>query len=91
MPDSFYLSGFFAFIMKTIIVVGASKGIGKEIALKFKRNNYNVIATYLTSYNDALILKEKGIDIYKVDICSSLEVKGLFEYAIEKYKKSLLK
>ena len=30
--------------MKTVIVTGASKGIGRETALKFANNNFKVIA-----------------------------------------------
>lgn len=73
--------------MKTIIVIGGCKGIGKSISLKFKSKNYNVISTYLNSYNQALQLKDLGIDVLKVDITNYNQVEQLFNYAISKYKK----
>ena len=74
--------------MKTVIITGASRGIGRETAIKFKQNNYNVIGTYLNSQNDALILKENyGIDIEPLNVSDSESVKSFFDYAINKYGK----
>lgn len=33
--------------MKNVIITGAATGIGKELALHFAKNNWNVIATML--------------------------------------------
>ncbi len=73
--------------MKTVIIVGGCKGIGKSISLKFKKNNYNVLATYLNSYDDALKLKDLKIDVKKVDCTSEKDMQELFSYALLKYKK----
>ena len=35
-------------IMKTVLITGASRGIGRQIALKFAENNYNVVINYQT-------------------------------------------
>lgn len=48
----------------TILIVGASSGIGKETALNFARNNWNVIACSrnlkrLKKLSDTLIKKKK--------------------------------
>jgi len=58
---------------KTALITGASKGIGKAIALKFAEQGANVAFTYLSSVEkgEALVseLKEKGIEAkgYKSD------------------------
>ena len=35
--------------MKTVLITGASRGIGKAIAVKFYENGYNVIINYNNS------------------------------------------
>ncbi|MDQ3393815.1 MAG: 3-oxoacyl-[acyl-carrier-protein] reductase [Bacteroidota bacterium] len=58
---------------KTALVTGASKGIGRSIAIKFAEHGCNVAFTYLSSEEKALALekelKEKGIKAkgYKSD------------------------
>ena len=41
---------------KTVLVTGASRGIGKEIAILFAKNNYNVAINYFSNENSAEIL-----------------------------------
>ena len=33
--------------MKTVLITGASRGIGREIAIKFASEGYNVILNYI--------------------------------------------
>ena len=74
--------------MKTIIITGASRGIGRETAIKFKQNNYNVLGTYLNSKEQALTLKDNyGIDMQPLNVADYKSVKGLFDYAADKYGK----
>ena len=74
--------------MKTVIITGASRGIGRETAIKFKQNNYNVLGTYLNSQNEAVVLKENyGIDMQPLNVADSESVKSLFDYAIKTYGK----
>ena len=79
--------------MKIILVTGASRGIGRSIAKTLARNNYQVIANYNKSYEQALDLqdelkKEKiNIDIFKADVSKRNEVKKMIDYIINKYKK----
>lgn len=78
---------------KVIIVTGASRGIGREIAKKLAQKNYKVIANYNKSERDAIKLKEElnrqgfEIDIFKADVSDREQCKKLVQFAIEKYKK----
>ena len=78
---------------KVIIVTGASRGIGREIAKTLSRENNKVIACYNNSEKEATILKEelekenKKIDIIKGDISKREDCKKIVEYVINKYKK----
>ncbi|MBQ8430712.1 MAG: glucose 1-dehydrogenase [Clostridia bacterium] len=45
--------------MKTVLITGASRGIGKEIALKFAKNGYNVVINYNKSEKKALELADE--------------------------------
>lgn len=78
---------------KTVIITGASKGIGREIAKTLAQNDYQVIANYNKSYNEAKSL-QKGlanqdisIDIFKADVSKREEIKSLVDFTLNKYKK----
>ena len=43
---------------KTVIVTGASKGIGADIAMYFAEKGYNVVINYNNSAQSALLLQE---------------------------------
>lgn len=78
---------------KIIIVTGASKGIGKEIAKQLSKKGYTVIANYNKSEKEILELKEElqkiniSIDIVKADLSKREEAKKLIQYTLNKYKK----
>ena len=42
---------------KVVFVTGASRGIGKEVALKYAENGYNVIINYASDKTDVESLK----------------------------------
>lgn len=77
---------------KTVLITGSAKGIGASTILKFAKEGYNVVINYLTSYDDALSLKntvEKLYDvkalIIKADITNEDEVKNMIEEVHNKF------
>ena len=78
---------------KIIIVTGASKGIGREIAKELAIKGNIVIANYNKSENKIIELKKEleekdiKIDTYKADVSKREEAKKLVQFAIEKYGK----
>ncbi len=77
---------------KTVLITGASKGIGKQIAYDFASNGANIIINYNKSYNDALKL-EKEIQknfkvktlVIKCDISKENEVKEMIDISIKTF------
>ena len=73
---------------KVVIVTGASRGIGREIAIKLHEKGYIIVANYNNSEKEAKELKEKyNIDIFKADVSTREGVKSIAEYTLNKYKK----
>ena len=75
--------------MKTVLVTGASRGIGREIAKELANKGYKVIANYNKSEELAKKLQQENtnIDIYKADVSKRAEVQKMIQYILEKYKK----
>lgn len=80
---------------KIVLITGASKGIGYNIAKELARKDYTIIANYNKSEEEIKKLKEelkienKGINIetYQADVTNREEIKKMIEYIILKYKK----
>ncbi len=73
--------------MKTVIVTGGSRGIGRAIAEKFAKENYNVILNYNKSEYAALdIAKQyKNVEIFKANVSNPKDVEAMINFAIEKH------
>ena len=78
--------------MKTIVITGGSRGIGKCLAENFAKDGYNVVLNYNKSEEQAKKIKEdlmkKGykIEIFKADVSKKAEVKKLIEFTLNKFK-----
>lgn len=51
---------------KVVLITGAAKGIGKQIAIELAKNSYDIVINYLTSMQDAFNLRDEIINTYKV-------------------------
>ena len=63
--------------MKTALVTGASRGIGKAIAEKLKTDNYEVLGT-ATSDSGVDTLKSNGIEGYLLDLNSKDSIENFW-------------
>ena len=72
---------------KTVLITGGAKGIGKAIALEFKKNGYNTVITYNTSAQLIEELKEIDIDCYKMNVKNPEEIKNVIKDIVRKYGK----
>ena len=77
-------------IRKTVIITGGSGGIGKETALKFAQNGYNVGLTY--NSNDTKDIEEKikacGVDCLSLhmNLLDEKEIKDAFSKFFDYFK-----
>ena len=74
---------------KIALVTGASRGIGREIALNLAKKGCKVIANYNKSKQQAIELEKENenIEIYQADISLREEVQKMIKYIIDKYNK----
>ena len=75
--------------MKTVLITGASRGLGASVARIFSKNNYNVIINYKESTQLAENLKNElesnfnvKVLLVKADISNENEVKNMFQKVI---------
>ena len=78
--------------MKTVLITGGTKGIGKSIAIKFASNSYNLILNYVNDTQNAELFKGELEKVYKVnvllikaDISKEEEVKKMLDEALNRF------
>lgn len=78
--------------MKTVLITGGSRGIGKCVAENLAKDGYNVVLNYNKSVKQAKQiqkdLEEQGIriEIYKADVSKREEVKKMVKYTLNKFE-----
>lgn len=80
---------------KSVIVTGASRGIGAQIAKDFAKAGYNVLINYLTSEKSALEVKNEInekfpsviAEIYKCDVSNLSECEKMAKFAVSIFGK----
>lgn len=78
---------------KTVLITGASRGIGRETAKLFAKNNFNVVINYNNSEDYAKELFEEltkenySIRIFKADVSNIDEANALVNYTIGQFEK----
>jgi len=76
---------------KTVLITGASRGIGRACAQVFAQNGYSVAIDYNKSERQALELaqqlREAGCDAdcFKADVSKSSEVRALVDWAMGRF------
>ncbi len=77
--------------MKTVLITGASRGIGREIAIKFASEGYNIILNYNSSEKKAKDLtkqiKKFGVKCLtvKADVSIESEVVAMVDLALKEF------
>lgn len=70
-----------------VLITGASRGIGRDIARVLAKNKHKVIANYNKSEQQAIELQNENenIEIYKADVSRREEVHKMVEGILKKY------
>ncbi len=76
---------------KTVIITGASKGIGAATAILFAQKGYNVVINYNDSYESANLLARSlasngySVTAMKANVTNKLEVELMIKETVYKY------
>ena len=77
--------------MKTILITGGSRGIGKNIVEEFAKEGYNVFFTYNNSETEAEEIKKistkngYNVEYMKVNVQNEIEIQAMVESCIKKF------
>ncbi len=79
------------FPKKTVLITGASRGIGKATAELFSEKGWNVLINYLNSEEAALALRhdlnltQGTAEVFKADVSKRCQVEQLIAYGLERF------
>lgn len=77
----------------TVLITGASRGIGAECARTFAKNGYNVAINYFRSEKNALDLKAEindggGVaEVFKADVSDEKQVEEMISAVVKRFEK----
>ncbi len=72
---------------KTILITGSSTGIGRETALKFQSEGWNVVATMRTPEKEEELNTLENVLVTKLDVQDLATINNAIEIAISKFGK----
>ncbi|EIA08794.1 SDR family oxidoreductase [Flavobacterium frigoris] len=70
---------------KTILIMGASSGIGKETAKLFQSKGWNVIATMRNPANETELNKLENVLVTQLDVLDVASIQDAFNEGIQKF------
>lgn len=65
--------------MKTVLITGGVRGIGKSIALAFQKKGYRVCVSYSKDEDNAKQMRALGFEVFCADVANEEAVVSLFE------------
>ena len=68
---------------KTVLITGASRGIGRATAVAFAKEGYNLVITCSKSETELLRLKEELERDFSVDVLASIGDISDYEYVTQ--------
>jgi NADP-dependent 3-hydroxy acid dehydrogenase YdfG len=72
---------------KTILITGASSGIGKATAIHFQQKGWNVIATMRSPVKDTELKELENIQLEKLDVLNLESINQAIQNGIQKFGK----
>src|SRR6266705_2961280 len=70
---------------KTILITGASSGIGKATSLHFAQQGWNVIATMRSPEKETELINDPNIFVTKLEVTDIESIQTAIRQGIEKY------
>lgn len=74
-------------ITKTIIITGASSGIGRETVKYFSNKGWNIAATMRNPSSETELTKLANVTLYALDVTSNESINNAIEQIWKKFKK----
>ncbi|PLR75258.1 short-chain dehydrogenase/reductase [Bacillus sp. V3-13] len=71
--------------MKTILITGASKGIGKSAAILFANMGWNVVATMRAPENETILTQYENVLVTKLDVQNKETIEKAITQGIESF------
>ena len=73
--------------MKTILITGASSGIGKAAAIKFAANGWNVIATMRSPEKEQELTLIDNVFITRLDVQNTDSINQAIQAELERFRR----